>query len=301
MQKDGKTTCHVILTPFNVRYFDSADVPGNDPKWLSHRFGLFERYSVPSVLSQTAQDFSWIILFDQDTPEPFASKARELVSLRRDTFAVFCRKASTDVIRSAVVSSLSCRPDWLLTTTFDNDDALHPQFVSELHKAFQCGTVEVLNFPNGIVLSGGRTYRRKDRSNAFISLSEPFEGFSTVLAFRQESAREFAPVRQLTPRPMWLQLVHRYNVSNRIRGWRISPRRVAEQFRLPIASNPGHSFWISAENIVLYLPRLVRDQLVTGVRLFLKSIGITYRRPWGMNPKPWRGVFNLTKRRGEAE
>ena len=37
---------------------------------------LFERYTLPSVVAQTCQDFVWIILIDGDSPQWFLDKTR---------------------------------------------------------------------------------------------------------------------------------------------------------------------------------------------------------------------------------
>jgi hypothetical protein len=56
---------HVLLTRFNVRYVEDPNAPsiGTDPDWLARRFELFERYCLPSVIAQSAQNFSWIIIY----------------------------------------------------------------------------------------------------------------------------------------------------------------------------------------------------------------------------------------------
>ena len=42
-----------------------------DPEWLKGRQTLFEKFCLPSVLSQTNKDFEWILVADERTPEEF--------------------------------------------------------------------------------------------------------------------------------------------------------------------------------------------------------------------------------------
>src|SRR5208282_1904259 len=56
---------HVLLTRFNVRLSSPETPPSDD--WIAHRLDLFQRYCVPSVASQTVQDFRWIVLIDSRT------------------------------------------------------------------------------------------------------------------------------------------------------------------------------------------------------------------------------------------
>ena len=40
-----------------------------DPKWLTERQTLFEKFCLPSVMSQTNKNFEWILIADVRTPE----------------------------------------------------------------------------------------------------------------------------------------------------------------------------------------------------------------------------------------
>lgn len=70
---------HYILTRFNLPIFfrlrNGMDVNACDEKYLEDRFGLFERYCMPSVMNQTCQNFKWLIFFDSRTPEVFRKRA----------------------------------------------------------------------------------------------------------------------------------------------------------------------------------------------------------------------------------
>ena len=53
---------HFILTRFNIRLF-RHDKHGHsiEPKsWFEERLNLFETYTLPSIMGQTCQEFTWI-------------------------------------------------------------------------------------------------------------------------------------------------------------------------------------------------------------------------------------------------
>jgi Putative rhamnosyl transferase len=278
--KKSPDFAHVILTRFNVRYVIDPNAPsiGVDPRWLENRFELFERYCLPSIMGQSAQGFTWIVFFDSATPAPFAEKARALATLRSGTVPVFCETLPLDLVKETVKRSLAEPPEWLLSTRLDNDDGLHADFVANVQRAQSFQAAEVLNFPTGIILREGRTYRRRDPSNAFISLSERFADFGTVFSIGQHIyAGNAYPMKQLVPDPMWLQVVHATNISNKVRGWRTSPAKVASGFPAlrglaNIAGGQGTAS-ILAENAVLYPLRRMRDLAIASARRLLRMIG----------------------------
>ena len=73
---------HFIVTRFNLPIFQpkfgGEAVSRLDEGYLSYRFGLFERFCLPSIKGQTCQDFHWLVLFDSQTPDSFKERAMEL-------------------------------------------------------------------------------------------------------------------------------------------------------------------------------------------------------------------------------
>lgn len=77
--EDKKDLQHFILTRFNLLIFnkDKKGQKVRSASWLEHRFALFERYCLPSIIAQTCQCFRWIVLFDSTTPERLKEKIAE--------------------------------------------------------------------------------------------------------------------------------------------------------------------------------------------------------------------------------
>jgi hypothetical protein len=62
---------HFIITRFNLRLYarDKKNKPVRTEQWLKYRFDIFEQYCLPSVAAQTCADFTWLCLFDEQTPD----------------------------------------------------------------------------------------------------------------------------------------------------------------------------------------------------------------------------------------
>src|SRR6188508_2207312 len=73
---------HVLLTRFNMPTPGREAKLRSDPGWLARRFDLFERYCLPTIAAQDAQDFGWIVYFDEATPAPFRDRIERLRGIR---------------------------------------------------------------------------------------------------------------------------------------------------------------------------------------------------------------------------
>lgn len=228
---------HFILTRFNLASPGREETLRSRTGWLDRRIALFEKYCLPSVAAQTNSNFKWLIYFDIRTPETslhhFDEYARKpFIELRRVDGPNFSREdVRNDIVR---LSTPGC--DWVLTTRLDNDDAIGRTFVDTLQRAFEPSGRYVLNFPHGLILERGRIYRVTDRSNAFATLVEPADDVRTVWARQHTDLRLLAPLRQLGSEPMWLQVIHGDNVSNRKRGIRLSAQSACAA-NFPIAEH----------------------------------------------------------------
>jgi hypothetical protein len=272
--KNGKSFHHFILTRFNCSNSRSSNdrevAIRSRPGWMEERFELFEHYCLPSVLAQTNQDFEWRIYFDRHTPEEHLERARRGFAGRNNIRLMLCDIYGSETVREDLARDLPQTGGWLVTSRFDNDDALHREFVERLQKEVRPGTRESLNFPMGVVYGRGKTYLSRQESNAFISLSEAFPDFQTVISLPHEKMAEIAPVRNIDGGPAWMQVVHDLNVSNKLRGHRLPGAQLLEGFET-VNLGPGQglkdsSLGIAFENLTLVMGRDVRDRFARALR-----------------------------------
>lgn len=261
---------HLLLTRFNVVIADWKSQVNLDPSWLDERFKLFDELCAPSVLAQSNQDFDWLIFFDSHTPERYKSRIQTLQKVYR------FHPIYVDVFNlermSAIIFDIYAGDEMLLTSRLDSDDILAIDYIEKVQSATAgLSGKRVINFDQGVILFSKNNkyslYQYTDNSNPFTSLLEPFvKGFSTILAVSHIKLHQFAEVHHINGKPMWLQLVHGGNVSNRVRGVRVKLNQYNKDFHYIKTISKGHNesdFEIRFDNYVLGSYRSLRDLVRT--------------------------------------
>lgn len=264
-------TKHLIITRFNVAS------PGREAAirlkrgWLDERFKLFEDICLPSVAAQSEKDFEWVVFFDVETPADYKEKINKLVALfpfrpvYTDSFDM--RKLGPDIVQHYA------QADYLLTSRLDSDDILAVDYVETLQKiAAGLDGRFVINFDSGAILQLNNDrpalYEYRDDSNPFASLIEKFSPDSkTIWGVQHTEIHELGEVVHVEGKPMWLQVVHGGNVSNRVRGRRVPVGKYNDDFpyMMQISSKVDES---AAE---LFFDEYVRG-LFRSIREALRSV-----------------------------
>ena len=271
----GVDFTHVIMTRFNVARPNRHDPMRLDPGWLAGRFELFEKYCLPSVAAQAGENFTWMIYFDADTPQPL----RDRVEACRRVYpfvAYYGGTVSAAFWPASVAETLGQKTPqktpWLLTTRFDNDDALAGDFVARLQAAVAAAAPPARgswNFPRGFVLEGGKLYALTHMANPFASWLEPWgEKTRTAISINHLKMTRVAPVTQVEGGAAWLQVVHGGNVSNKVRGRRVPPAEARGRFPASAVADlrAASGLEIALENLVLTPIRSARDTAVSMLR-----------------------------------
>ena len=148
---------HYILTRFNLRLWPHNKVgeETQTEEWLRRRVELFERYTLPSVVAQTCQDFVWIILIDWDSPQWFLDKTRQwkedckqikVISVKGEHSRAFAR-----IFRDVMTKDLDGYKGSVISTYLDNDDAIARFFVSDVQKKLSDAKAKtVFTYTHGI-------------------------------------------------------------------------------------------------------------------------------------------------------
>jgi hypothetical protein len=105
-----------------------------NPKKLAQRFRLFETACLPSVLAQSTQDFSWILIIDRALPPELRERLRDLVAAKRRVFLYEFEDHETTTGPRWLDRFLEGAPDYVLTTQMDDDDALPRGYCAALHQ-----------------------------------------------------------------------------------------------------------------------------------------------------------------------
>lgn len=227
---------HVLTTRFNVRFAHSPSSSAHalSVPWLAERVALFEKYCLPSVLYQTLKPDVWLIWLDRDSPPQLREWARHWQAKCDFIRPVYVGAFDVPVAVESVREHADLSVGWLLTSRLDNDDAIHPRFFEVLRRNAVEGQREFLNVPRGLIVAGGKCYRKSIAANPFISFSEPSSDPTTVWAEQHGLLGRVAPVRQVALRDGWIQIVHGGNLSNTVRGVRV-PTSWVDRRCMPVA------------------------------------------------------------------
>ena len=134
---------HFIITRFSYRAkgvlkrVNGPDFPGSGnplkTKHLEHRFRLFEMICLPSIQSQTNQNFSWILLIDAELREAYRKKLERLVKFRDDIHLHIYNPSERLERLSWLKPYIKNDPTHILSTNLDDDDALPKNYVQLMH------------------------------------------------------------------------------------------------------------------------------------------------------------------------
>lgn len=266
---------HVLVTRFNLPSKGPESLIRAQDGWLQRRVDLFERYTIPSVTAQTVSNFHWIVYFDPESPSWLLERLAPHVAAGTYT-PIFREEATWREVGADARKVSGAGGDLLITTNLDNDDALAADFIGRIQKLAKPGETRALFLERGLIVSGQRAYLRRDRDNAFCSVSEPWSP-EPATAWRDWHImlRNHMPVTYAAGSPAWLQIVHGQNVSNRVRGVLANPDRYKALFPGLLTHVERPRTGAVAADLLLAAPvRITRDFLRTSVkRLLLAVVG----------------------------
>lgn len=232
---------HFILTRFNIRLFrhDKHGHSIEPESWFEERLKLFETYTLPSVIGQTCQDFTWILLVDSETPTAYRMRMMDYRKrCPQITFVAVKEQMGPQypLMFQQVVNKLLTKRgandgDLCLTTYFDNDDCLNKDYIKDIHdrllndnKLSQEDGFLVFDYGIQYFTEMGMATRVKYPNNHFMTLSEKVESgqspsVRTCYGYGSHfniEKRKVAPVRHVTnaEKPMWIEVIHGKNVDN---------------------------------------------------------------------------------------
>lgn len=216
---------HFLITRFNLRSPDwtatKSSTPVLDEAWLAHRFGLFERFCLPSVAAQECADFQWLVYFDVDTPGHWRERIERCRRSCRQMQAVFVDGMPAflpDVQRRLAASSAP----WVISSRLDNDDCLHREHIALLQAEFRESPYLLLDVVDGYTLEIQPRHRLGlaiDPCNPFVTLVERNAQPQSIWHRSHGSWKHESRVRQIRGRRTWLSIIHDQNKSNDFQGF----------------------------------------------------------------------------------
>lgn len=104
------------------------------PKYLEHRLRLFKMTCLPGILSQTNQNFNWIIIIDKELDPDIKKELESLIQNKQRAF-LHEFKEGTDIGSTKWLAPYFTKnPDYVLASNHDDDDILPPNFVASMQE-----------------------------------------------------------------------------------------------------------------------------------------------------------------------
>lgn len=217
---------HFILTRFNLLLWnkDKENKKVRSKEWLEHRFFLFENYCLPSIKSQTCQDFEWIVLFDSSTPEGYKERITCFQKKCPQLIPVFVEPLKgryfADLFRAEIVGRLCAKR--VVSTYLDNDDALNVRFVEDIQqRATSLKDRTFVFYDDGFQFYTDYNYMMRIHypKNHFVSVVEDGNPGSVKGIFGYGSHYyiniiDGVKIEHVKSQPMWCEVIHEKNMQN---------------------------------------------------------------------------------------
>ena len=230
---------HFIITRFNLRTLDPSSARMIDEAYLAQRLELFERFCLPTVRSQTMQDFRWLVLFADDTPDAVKARIAGYGADWPNFVPVYLPRGTGTVGPLVVGPYLDASPQTLITTRLDNDDGLARDYVAKVRRHEATAERLVLQFPTGFVWHDEHVYLDRQEHNAFTTLIEPLpqgnaSEYFTIYKGSHSDIGRLGRLVDVDDEPSWLQVIHGGNLENYLRGKRQRIDSLARHFAVAV-------------------------------------------------------------------
>lgn len=207
-----------------------------DLDWLVARQKLFEKFCLPSVMSQTNKDFEWIFVSDTRTPDSFKKvlDAYPATVLYADV-GEGLKTTRTKQLRAIQLEEAVATPlkeyldskdvGLVITTRLDSDDAISTNHIDKIQtfaNIYKGRGRFWLNLQRGLKWCGGNVYPIGALQNPFISFIEP-QGdlFTAYQCCHMLAPKSGFPVIQVREgQPTWMQVIHGGNLMNKLMRYR---------------------------------------------------------------------------------
>jgi hypothetical protein len=244
---------HYLITEWNVDMIDMD--------WLTERQKIFERITLPSVQSQTEEDFEWILVSDTRTPDEFKKVLEGYPATvfyydwnNHDWEAPVWEGSGTGgkIMQRSIDLEYISKPlrefigeqdtDYVITSRLDNDDGISIDHIAKIqqyarhHWKVTKGERFWLNLTRGLKYCDGYVYPVNSAASPFISFVEsPHDLLTTYQVCHTEARGSRFDLKQVREgQPTWLQVIHGDNLLNKL--MRVKGKKpfesVASRFKL---------------------------------------------------------------------
>ena len=219
---------HYIMTHFNVGLYERETMLRSRlrrsknflaDEWMEHRIRLFKMFTLPSIMAQSCQDFTWLMFMDINTPAKYREELEAIEYPNLQYHYVDGPPLKNEPVAEVAKNCIPESEGHIITTRIDNDDAFHEDFIGLIQSSYDGSTPKAVIAPHGYILDLRKKRLRAMtyRGNNCPSLIEDRKNMQTVRccshAYVERRGKGNVAVLQ---KPLWLQVVHGNNAKNRI-------------------------------------------------------------------------------------
>lgn len=195
-----------------------------DCDYLEKRMMLFKKFTFPSVKGQINQNFKWLCLFDDRTPEMIKEQIRLLEEDYDNFVPVFLGEEEGTHSALFLKNFLSKQADSnekIVTVRLDNDDAIGKRYIEEVtnyvEKNDLCDCA--INFVYGVNLYLERRVmktRYAENNHFYAMVASKESTYLHPFEFSHVNLTEKMKVINIGKReyPVWMEVIHDSNYAN---------------------------------------------------------------------------------------
>jgi hypothetical protein len=270
---------HYLITRFNLKN-PNWDLTKNNEAlltddWMEERMWFFRNFCFPSVVNQTNQNFSWLLYFDETTPEKYRSEISELIKNYKNVLVFYINGMPSFYPEiQKYITQTGSEISHVITSRIDNDDCVSKYFIDEVQKTFNHQDYRVIDIIKGYSLQIKPTImlgKKEHIFNPFISLIEKNDNPKTVWFNDHNIWKKETRITQLTHKRLWIAVIHEKNKVNNFNGYdNVKWENLKDEFILSAEANEliknelvPHSKWLQLS---------IKNKIIVKYKVLSKSI-----------------------------
>lgn len=281
VERQEPTVKHYLLTEYNLDYSAFTDQSYIcDEEWHTYRNKIFEDYCIPSVESQSNQNFEWAIFFNEDKRKKYQLFLNRIQNKVNNIIFFFVSPTESHVdLFSQYISSKNIE-GYLLTTRMDNDDCISTNFVESIHKKFfelnSAGKADdlIINVGNGYQYEFVFPFRKAmiydyDFSPFVTHVYKLNGNIETVLNHPHHLWENHSVSVELSSEENWIQLIHGKNLANRVLSLKLLP--VINDRRFPVIKKaPKNNYFFGLIFYPIQIMYTIYQRIIDKIRRVMK-------------------------------
>lgn len=244
---------HILITRFNLSSLNKEwtnSYSNIKAEWMQHRWDLFTQYCLPSILNQSTKDFIWLIYFDKTTSNSYKKKIEELQKkhsiihpIFKESYEEFMENLSQDIL-----ALRGAETTHFISSRIDNDDCFHRDAIKTIQAQFSEQDYHLVNLAKGLSIQTTPSFSASTYcyySGPFISLIEKIPSEGTLTTVMEKDHHDYfyqKNITQLESTTYWIQVIHKYNIANQLRGRPIKLDLSKSEFGFELQESSSFSY-----------------------------------------------------------